>query len=78
MPLSALMCHSGYVLACSSCIHLLCAAAVNVASRMESTGVPGKIHVSAAFAALLPSEQWEATGGLDVKGKGVMETYLTG
>ncbi len=50
--------------------------AVNVSSRMESTGVPGRIHVSSAFAALLPQEKWEARGGLDVKGKGLMQTYL--
>ncbi|KAF5833949.1 hypothetical protein DUNSADRAFT_9561 [Dunaliella salina] len=47
------------------------------ASRMESTGVPGRIHVSETTHALLAhSEPWEATGGVDVKGKGLMNTYL--
>ncbi|GIL82083.1 hypothetical protein Vretifemale_11025, partial [Volvox reticuliferus] len=54
---------------------------VNTASRMESTGVPGAIHVSATTRALLPAAEdhdggWQATGGVDVKGKGVMETFL--
>lgn len=47
---------------------------------MESTGSPGAIHISAATRALLPSEEdnegWEPTGGVEVKGKGVMDTYL--
>ncbi|KAF5829149.1 nucleotide cyclase [Dunaliella salina] len=50
--------------------------AVNTSSRMESTGVPGKIHVSEATRNLLPSEMWEATGGVEVKGKGQMKSYL--
>ena len=48
---------------------------VNTASRMESTGEPGRIHVSAATAALLPEEPWEAYM-LEVKGKGEMTTYF--
>eukprot|EP00200_Dunaliella_tertiolecta_P002526 CAMPEP_0202348956 /NCGR_PEP_ID=MMETSP1126-20121109/6653_1 /ASSEMBLY_ACC=CAM_ASM_000457 /TAXON_ID=3047 /ORGANISM="Dunaliella tertiolecta, Strain CCMP1320" /LENGTH=658 /DNA_ID=CAMNT_0048940695 /DNA_START=339 /DNA_END=2315 /DNA_ORIENTATION=- len=52
--------------------------AMNTASRMESTGVPGRIHVSEATYNLLPHAhgEWEATGGVEVKGKGLMESYL--
>ncbi|GLI62575.1 hypothetical protein VaNZ11_005249 [Volvox africanus] len=49
---------------------------VNTASRMESTSRPGRIHVSADTHALLPNERWEPTGGVQVKGKGIMATYL--
>ena len=49
---------------------------VNTASRMESKGVPGKIHVSKATRDLLPQANWKATGGVEAKGKGVMETFL--
>ena len=49
---------------------------VNTASRMESTCSPGCIHVSAATHALLPNEAWRPTGGVQVKGKGLMETYV--
>mmetsp|Transcript_23034 Transcript_23034/g.60207 ORF Transcript_23034/g.60207 Transcript_23034/m.60207 type:complete len:112 (+) Transcript_23034:2-337(+) len=49
---------------------------MNTASRMESTGVPGRIHVSATTKSLLPSEKWESTGLVEVKGKGPMETFL--
>lgn len=37
--------------------------------RMESTGEAGRIHVSQAFASLLPNERWLPTGGVEVKGK---------
>mmetsp|Transcript_21429 Transcript_21429/g.55815 ORF Transcript_21429/g.55815 Transcript_21429/m.55815 type:complete len:1059 (+) Transcript_21429:129-3305(+) len=50
--------------------------AMNTASRMESTGVPGRIHVSETTHQLLPHEAWESTGGVEVKGKGQMQTYL--
>ncbi|MBP5158328.1 MAG: hypothetical protein ILP18_10720 [Treponema sp.] len=52
---------------------------VNVASRMESTGTPGCIHVTEAV--------WEQSHGefsygkpfeIEVKGKGLMKTYLLG
>ncbi|KAF5842601.1 hypothetical protein DUNSADRAFT_6451 [Dunaliella salina] len=47
------------------------------ASRMESTGVPGRIHVSETTHELLQhSELWEPTGGVEVKGKGLMQTFL--
>ncbi|PNH06636.1 Soluble guanylate cyclase 88E [Tetrabaena socialis] len=49
---------------------------MNVASRMESTGEAGAIHVSQATRDLVPHEAWECRGGMEVKGKGVMETYL--
>jgi len=49
---------------------------INTASRMESTCRPGCVHVSDAFARLLPHEDWESTGGVQVKGKGMMQTYL--
>ncbi|GIL53838.1 hypothetical protein Vafri_9471, partial [Volvox africanus] len=49
---------------------------VNTASRMESTCEPGAIHVSAATRELLPEENWVATGGVQIKGKGEMQTYL--
>ncbi|KAG2499612.1 hypothetical protein HYH03_002551 [Edaphochlamys debaryana] len=53
---------------------------VNTASRMESTGHPGLIHVSAATRRLLPPEEdaegWAATGGVEVKGKGRMDTFV--
>ncbi|KAG2501536.1 hypothetical protein HYH03_000043 [Edaphochlamys debaryana] len=49
---------------------------INTASRMESTGAAGAIHVSQATRDLVPSEAWEPTGGVEAKGKGVLETYL--
>ncbi|KXZ51758.1 hypothetical protein GPECTOR_11g202 [Gonium pectorale] len=49
---------------------------VNTASRMESTGTPGAIHASQATYELLRHEAWAPTGGLEVKGKGRMQTYL--
>ncbi|GIL70839.1 hypothetical protein Vretifemale_1523 [Volvox reticuliferus] len=49
---------------------------VNTASRMESTCPPGAIHVSADTRALLQNEAWVATGGVQVKGKGLLETYV--
>jgi hypothetical protein len=42
---------------------------MNTASRMESTCKPGCIHVSDAFAKLLPSESWQSMGGVQVKGE---------
>lgn len=52
---------------------------VNVASRMESTGEPGRIQMSAVFAGHLrtadPSVVLIPRGLVDIKGKGQMETY---
>ena len=53
---------------------------VNVASRMESLGAPGRIHVSpAAYERLSDRYLFEERGATEVKGKGLMPTYfLTG
>ena len=51
--------------------------AVNVASRMESTGEPGKIQVSQATYECLNSEfVLESRGVIDIKGKGEMRTWF--
>jgi class 3 adenylate cyclase len=50
---------------------------VNTASRMESHGVPGGIHVTErARQRLADSFDFESRGVIDVKGKGPMTTYL--
>jgi guanylate cyclase len=50
---------------------------VNVASRMESEGVPGSIQVSGATYELIKSEYaCEPRGVIPVKGRSDMETYL--
>jgi len=50
---------------------------VNVASRMESSGVPGRIQVAPSTHALLRDAfTWEERPPVDVKGLGVMTTYL--
>jgi guanylate cyclase len=50
---------------------------VNTASRMESHGDPGKIHVSAASYEILKDEFiFEPRGTIDVKGKGQMVTWF--
>jgi adenylate cyclase len=50
--------------------------AVNVASRMESHGKPGEIHVSATTYEKLRSHfHLESRGTVHIKGKGDMETY---
>ena len=52
---------------------------VNTASRMESHGVPGKIHLSSATRELLDTS-FEVTlrGTTEIKGKGAMETWWLG
>ncbi|GLI69602.1 hypothetical protein VaNZ11_014265 [Volvox africanus] len=58
---------------------------VNTASRMESTGVPGRIQVSEVTYSLLLSrpnpaagaDDFEPRGEIPVKGKGLMRTYLS-
>lgn len=50
---------------------------VNIASRLESTSEPGRIHVSAELARRLePNYLVEARGMVDLKGKGQVETYF--
>ena len=50
---------------------------VNTASRMESTGVPARIHVSEATYLLIRDEfELEQRIPIEVKGKGLMTTYL--
>ncbi|XP_074414789.1 uncharacterized protein LOC113460010 isoform X2 [Zonotrichia albicollis] len=51
---------------------------VNTASRMESTSLPQKIHISSAtYEALLTDDAYEIElrGEIEVKGKGKMKTY---
>ena len=49
---------------------------VNVASRMESSGTPGKVHISAQTAELLDSTfQLESRGLVEAKGLGEVATY---
>jgi class 3 adenylate cyclase len=50
---------------------------VNIASRMESTGIPGRIQVrEAAYGYMKDRCQFEARGEVAVKGKGMMPAYL--
>ena len=50
---------------------------VNTASRMESQSLPGRIQVSAATRAALGDRfKLERRGIIEVKGKGMMETYF--
>jgi class 3 adenylate cyclase len=50
--------------------------AVNVASRMESNGIPGRIQVTAATKERLQDKYlFEERGAIAVKGKGTMITY---
>ncbi|MBD2183062.1 adenylate/guanylate cyclase domain-containing protein [Aerosakkonema funiforme] len=51
--------------------------AVNVASRMESSGIPGSIQVTEATYILLKDKYvFKKRGSISVKGKGQMVTYL--
>ena len=50
---------------------------VNVASRMERTGPPGRVHISTEVrVALGDAYAAEALPAINVKGKGLMETFL--
>ena len=53
---------------------------VNTASRMESHSLPGRIHCSGASATILKRDGGglllSSRGEIEVKGKGIMETYF--
>ena len=51
--------------------------AVNIASRMESHGLPGKIHITRATYELI-RDHFSCTprGSISIKGKGVMDTFF--
>jgi class 3 adenylate cyclase len=50
---------------------------VNTASRMESSGLPGRIQVTeAVFERLDSAYDFEARGEVEIKGKGLLRTYL--
>src|SRR6185369_14006460 len=50
---------------------------VNTASRMESTGVPGRIQVTpGTYERLRDQFEFERRGPVEVKGKGVIETWF--
>lgn len=51
---------------------------MNVASRMDSYGVPGRIQVTEETKQILEREgfKFESRGQIDVKGKGLMTVYL--
>jgi class 3 adenylate cyclase len=50
---------------------------VNTASRMESHGVPGRVHVTETAYVLLKDQfTFEEREPIEVKGKGLMKTYL--
>ncbi|MEJ2121119.1 MAG: adenylate/guanylate cyclase domain-containing protein [Alphaproteobacteria bacterium] len=50
---------------------------VNTASRMESTGLPGRVQVSEATRALLDDTfALSPRGSVEIKGKGAMETWF--
>jgi len=50
---------------------------VNTAARMESLGVPGRIHISDATHTLIAdSFECEMRGEIEVKGKGLMKTWF--
>ena len=50
---------------------------INFASRMESTGVPMRVHVSSEFYQVIQYDyECEERGPIDVKGKGIFTTYF--
>ena len=50
---------------------------INVASRMESSGEPGRIQVArGAYERLHKAYELEPRGAIDIKGKGEMETWF--
>ena len=52
---------------------------VNLASRMESTGIAGRVQVTDAVEQILaPNFTLELRGEIDVKGAGLIRTWLLG
>jgi adenylate cyclase len=50
---------------------------VNIASRLESTGVPNRIHVSdAVHVRLMDDFAFEERGDIEIKGKGSIHTWF--
>jgi len=50
---------------------------VNTASRMETTGIAGEIHCSDRFKKQLEGKYtFKSRGSIEIKGKGMMETWL--
>ncbi len=50
---------------------------VNMASRLEASGEPGSVHISTETLHLLSRPyQCRPVGGLELKGKGFVHTYL--
>jgi len=65
------------VIGTSKFIYDLWGDTVNLASRMESTGVPGQIQVTrAVYERLKDKYEFESRGMVQVKGKGEIETWL--
>ena len=50
---------------------------VNVASRLEASGKPDSVHLSLSTYSLLKGRySIQSTGGVELKGKGVLESFL--
>lgn len=65
------------VVGCTRFVYDIWGDSVNIASRMESTGVPGKIQVTEAVVKAAEGRfEFEYRGDIDVKGKGSLETYF--
>jgi class 3 adenylate cyclase len=65
------------VIGTSKFIYDLWGDTVNVASRMESSGVPGEIQVTrSVYQQLKDGFEFQERGVIQVKGKGEIETWL--